>query len=81
MSSKSALPERCEKVSSKGVLQECRLSVSSQGVPQLGSLQNVTNKYMSVLLNIRVGIRVRGLHLVFFVGSLKVENKFFQLEN
>ena len=45
MSSKSVLPERCAIVSSKGVLQECHLRVSAQGVPQVGSLENVTNKY------------------------------------
>ena len=32
-------------MSSKGVLQECHLSVSSQGVPQVGLLENVTNKF------------------------------------
>ena len=32
-------------VSSKGVLQDCHLSVSSQGVPQGVSLENVTNTY------------------------------------
>ena len=31
--------------SKKGVLQECHLSVSRQGVPQAGSLENVINKY------------------------------------
>ena len=31
--------------SKKGVLQECHLSVSRQGVPQADSLENVTNKY------------------------------------
>ena len=45
VSSKSALPERCAIVSSKGVLQECHLSMSSQGVPQVGSLENVIDKY------------------------------------
>ena len=50
----------------KGVLQECHLSVSSQGVPQVGSLEVVTMSIKSLFLNIRVGIRVRGLHLVFF---------------
>ena len=47
VSSKSVLPERCVIVSSKskGVLQECRLSVSPQGVPQVGSLENLINKY------------------------------------
>ena len=29
----------------KGVLQECHLSVSRQGVPQVGSLENVIYKY------------------------------------
>ena len=42
---KSVLQEPCALVSSKGVLQECHPSVSSQGVPQVGSLENVTNKY------------------------------------
>ena len=63
MSSKSVLPERC----SKGVLQQCHFSVSTQGVSQVGSLENVTNIlniYLYSLFNIRVGIRVRGLHLV-----------------
>ena len=64
VSSKSVLPERCAPVSSKGVLQECHLSVSGQGVPQVGSLENVTSLFL--FLNTRVGIRVRGLHLVFF---------------
>ena len=45
VSSKSVLPERCAIVSSKGVLQECHLSVSTQGVSQVGSLENVRNKY------------------------------------
>ena len=31
-------------VSNKGVLQECHLSVSSRGVPKMGSLEHVTNK-------------------------------------
>ena len=31
--------------SKKGVLQECHLSVSRQGVPQVGLLENVLNKY------------------------------------
>ena len=44
VSYKSVLQEPCALVSSKGVLQECHLSVSSQGVPQVGSLENVTNK-------------------------------------
>ena len=39
------LTERCAMVSSKGVLRECHLSVSSQGVPQVGSLEYVTTKY------------------------------------
>ena len=30
--------------SKKGVLQECHLSVSRQGVPQVGSLESVINK-------------------------------------
>ena len=68
VSNQSVLPERSAIVSSKGVLQECHFSVSSHGVPQVGSLEIVTNKYYSksLFLNIRVGIRVRGLHLVFF---------------
>ena len=37
--------KRCAIVSSKGVLQECHLSVSTQGVSQMGSLENVRNKY------------------------------------
>ena len=37
--------KRCALVSSKGVLQECHLSVSTQGVSQVGSLENVRNKY------------------------------------
>ena len=45
VSSKSVLPEPCAIVSSKGVLQECHLSVSPQGVSQVGSLENVRNKY------------------------------------
>ena len=45
LSSKTVLPERCAIVSNKGVLQECHLSVSSQGVPQVGSLENMRNKY------------------------------------
>ena len=45
VSSKSVLPELCAIVSSKGVLQERRLSVSSQGVPQVGSLENLIDKY------------------------------------
>ena len=45
MSSKSVLPERCAIVSSKGALQECHLSVSIQGVSQVGSLENVRNEY------------------------------------
>ena len=70
MSSKSVLPERSAIVSSKGVLQECRLSVSSQGVPQGGSLEVVTISIKSRFLNIHVGVRVRGLHLVsFFLRS------------
>ena len=69
MSSKSVLPERSAIVSSKGVLQECHLSVSSQGVPQVGSLEVVTISIKSLFLNIRVGIRVRGLHLVLFFRS------------
>ena len=66
VSSKSVLPERSAIVSSKGVLQECHLSVSSQGVPQVGSLEVVTMSIKFLFLNIRVGIWVRGLHLVFF---------------
>ena len=70
MSSKTVLPERCAIVSSKGALQECHLSVSTQGVSQVGSLENVRNEYCLCSLNIRVGIWVRGLHLVyiFFIG-------------
>ena len=46
MSSKSVLKECQVRVSSKkGVLQECHLSVSRQGVPQVGSLENVINRY------------------------------------
>ena len=45
VSSKSVLPERCAIVSSKGALQEWRLSVPTQGVSQVGSLENVRNKY------------------------------------
>ena len=42
VSSKSVLKECQVRVSSKkGVLQECHLSVSRQGVPQVGSLENV----------------------------------------
>ena len=42
MSQKSVLQECQVRVSSqKGVLQECHLSVSRQGVPQVGSLENV----------------------------------------
>ena len=42
VSSKSVLQECQIRVSSKtGVLQECHLSVSRQGVPQVGSLENV----------------------------------------
>ena len=55
--------------SKKGVLQECHLSVSRQGVPQVGSLENVIiseNKYF-LFFNMRVGIRVRGFHLVFLL--------------
>ena len=75
VSSKSVLPERCAIVSSKGVLQECRLNVSSQGVSQVGSLEkleNVTNKLLSLFLNIPVGIRVRGLHLVGWTSWLSM---------
>ena len=68
MSSKSVLPERCAVVSSKGVLQECHLSVSSPGVPQVGLLDNVIH-VLSLFLNIRVGVRVRGLHLFIFLGG------------
>ena len=32
-------------MSSKGVLQECHLSASNQGVPQVGSLEYAINKY------------------------------------
>ena len=50
MSNKSVkqecLTERC--VSSKGVLQQWHPSVTSQGVQQVGSLEIVTNKYISV---------------------------------
>ena len=45
VSYKSVLQEPCALVSSKGVPQECHLCVSSQGVAQVGSLENVTNKY------------------------------------
>ena len=49
MSNKSVkqecLTKRCGIVSSKGILQECHLSVSTQGVSQVGSLENVRNKY------------------------------------
>ena len=46
MASKSVLQECQVRVSSKkGVVQECHLSVSRQGVPQVGSLENVINKY------------------------------------
>ena len=45
VSSKSVLPECCAIVSSKGVLQKCYLSVSTQGVSEVGSLENVRNKY------------------------------------
>ena len=54
-------------MSSKGVLQECHLSVSSQGAPQVGSLDFCDKQVLSLFLIIRVGIRVRGLHLVFFL--------------
>ena len=37
-------------MSSKGVLQECHLSVSSQGVPQVGSLEVVTISIKSLFL-------------------------------
>ena len=67
VSNKSVLPERCAIASSKGVLQECRPSVSSQGVPQVGSLENVIN-VLFLYLNIRVGIRVRGLHFFLLLG-------------
>ena len=65
------LPERCPAMSSKGVLQECHFSLSSQGVPQVGSLENVIN-VLSLFLNIRVGIRVRGPHfaLHFFTKTI-----------
>ena len=46
VSSKSVLAESCAIVSNKGVLKKCRLTVSSQGVPQVGSQENVTNKYV-----------------------------------
>ena len=46
MSSKSVLQECQVRVSSKkGVLQECHLSVSRPGVPQVGLLENVINKF------------------------------------
>ena len=46
VSSKSVLQECQVRVSSKkGVLQVCHLSVSRQGVPQVGSPENVINKY------------------------------------
>ena len=46
VSSKSVLQECQVRVSSKkGVLQECHPSVSRQGVPQVGSRENVINKY------------------------------------
>ena len=46
MSSKSVLQEEQVRVSSKkDVKQECHLSVSRQGVPEVGSLENVVNKY------------------------------------
>ena len=46
VSSKSVLQECQVRVSNKkGVKQECHLSVSRQGVPQVGSLENVINKY------------------------------------
>ena len=45
MSGKRVLPERCAIVSSKGVLQECHLSVSTQGVSQARSLENVARKH------------------------------------
>ena len=37
--------KRCTIVSSKGVLQERRPSVSTQGVSQVGSQENVRTKY------------------------------------
>ena len=45
MSNKSVLVKRFKIVSSKGFLQKCHLSVSSQGVPQVGLLENKINKY------------------------------------
>ena len=39
MSSRSVSPERCAIVSSKGVLQECHLSVWTQGVSQVSLLE------------------------------------------
>ena len=46
MSSKSVLKECQVRVSSKkGVLQECHLSVSRPGVPQVGLLENVINMF------------------------------------
>ena len=50
------------RVSSKSGSQECCAIVSSKGVPQLCQC------VLSVSLNIRVSIRVRGFHVVFFLG-------------
>ena len=51
--SKSVLQECQVRVSSKkGVLQECYLSVSRQGVPQVGSLENLIS-IVSVLQHTR----------------------------
>ena len=45
VSSKSALQESCATVSCKGVVPECHLSASSQGVPQICSPENVLSNF------------------------------------
>ena len=66
MSSKSVSPERCAIVSSKGVLQECHLTNCELRVSQKWVCWKCDKEVLSLFVNIRVGIRVRGLHLVFF---------------
>ena len=73
MSSKSVLKECQVRVSSKkGVLQECHLSVSRQGVPQVGSLENVINRYFFCSSAYVSAFGFVGFILFFFFFSISL---------